>query len=123
METGEITDEQITASSEWNAKHAANQGRLHFQAGAGIVGAWAAASSDAYQWLQIELVHKMTVTRVATQGRNSTVYLQRVTKYKLQHSNDGLDFQTYREQGQSADKVTIKLIDRIKLTTVLLERM
>ncbi|KAL9976335.1 hypothetical protein ACROYT_G013625 [Oculina patagonica] len=104
MQTGAISDGQITASSEWNANHAADQGRLHFQGGPGIAGSWSAASNDINQWMQIYLVHKMTVTRVATQGRNSTVDLQRVTRYKLQHGNDGLDFQTYREHGQSADK-------------------
>ncbi len=115
MQTGAISDGQITASSEYDADHAANQGRLHFQEGAGKAGSWSAASSDANQWLQIDLVHKTTVTRVATQGRNSS-YFQWVTRYKLQHGNDEVDFQTYREQGQSADKVTTKLIYRIKLT-------
>ncbi|KAL9976334.1 hypothetical protein ACROYT_G013624, partial [Oculina patagonica] len=101
MQTGAISDGQITASSERSANHAANQGRLHF---AGKAGSWSAASSDANQWLQIDLVYKMTVTRLATQGRNSTEYWQWVTRYKLQHGNDGVEFQTYREQGQSTDK-------------------
>jgi hypothetical protein len=45
------------------------------------------------------------VTRVATQGRNGG-YTQWVKRYKLQYSNDGVKFQYYREQRQTADKVT-----------------
>ena len=38
------------------------------------------------------------VTRVATQGRNAA-YIQWVTKYKLQYSDDGVNFQYYQENG------------------------
>jgi len=38
------------------------------------------------------------VTRVATQGRNAA-YSQWVTKYKLQYSDDGVNFQYYQENG------------------------
>ena len=31
MESGKILDKQITASSKWDANHAAHQGRLNFQ--------------------------------------------------------------------------------------------
>lgn len=109
METGAISDEQITASSEWDANHAAKQGRLFFQEDAGKAGCWSALSNDVYQWLQIDLVQNMIVTRVATQGRNiSSYYLQCVTKYKLEYGKDGVEFQYYKEQGQSVDKVKIK---------------
>ena len=98
MESGAIPDAQISASSQWNAYNAARQARLHFQAGSGIGGSWAARTNNVNQWLQIDLGYQYSnVTRVATQGRNA--YLEWVTKYKLQYSDDGVHFQYYREHG------------------------
>ena len=104
MENGAIPDGHVSASSQWNANHAARQGRLNFQAVPGKAGSWSARRNDANQWLQIDLGNQFTrITRVATQGRNG--YSQWVTKYKLQYSNDGVNFQHYREQGQTQTKV------------------
>ena len=108
MESGAITDRQISASSIWGA---ASQGRLHFQTGGR---AWVAAQNDANQWLQVDLgIQGTKVTRVATQGRKSSPY--RVTEYKLQYSNDGVNFQYYKEQNTDKVKlvhVCIKLLLR-----------
>ena len=102
---GEIPDGQLSASSEWDANHAARQGRLNFKAVPGKAGSWSAKTNDANQWLQVDLgTQHNTVTRVATQGRNAAD--QRVTKYTLQYSEDGVNFRDYKEQGQSAIKVT-----------------
>ncbi len=104
MENDLITDGQISASSQWDANHAAIQGRLYFEAGGGKTGAWSAKTNDANQWLQVDLGCADTaVTKVATQGRNA--FGQWVTKYKLQYSKDGVTFQYYKEQGQTANKV------------------
>ena len=98
MEDGAISDAQISASSQWDANHAAKQGRLHFQAVSGKAGSWSAKANDLNQWLQIDLGNQHAkVTRVATQGRNA--YSQWVTKYKLQYSDDGVNFQYYQENG------------------------
>ena len=43
------------------------------------------------------------VTRVATQGRNGLA--EWVTKYKLQHSYNGVEFKNYKEKGKFTDKV------------------
>ena len=103
MEDGAITDGQITASSQWNADEAAHLGRLNFQT---IEGGWVAATNDTNQWLQIDLGSQYTkVTRVATQGRTGVI-MDWVTKYKLQYSNDGMNWQYYREPGEATDKVT-----------------
>ena len=100
MESGAITDRQISASSIWGA---ASQGRLHFQTGGG---AWIAARGYSNQWLQVDLGNQRTkVTRVATQGNG--YWVEWVTGYKLQYSNDGVNFQYYKEQ--NIDKV--KLVD------------
>ncbi|KAL9957484.1 hypothetical protein ACROYT_G039122 [Oculina patagonica] len=99
MESGVITDEQITASSKWNDYHAAVQGRLH---NTEQHGSWSARTNDANRWLQIDLIGQYIVTRVATQGSNE--HKEWVTKYKLQYGDDGDNFQYYRTQGQNKDK-------------------
>ena len=104
MENGAISDGQISASSQLDSSHAVTQARLHFKATAGRAGSWSARSNDANQWLQIDIESRHTnVTRVATQGRNDS--LQWVTKYKLQYSNDGVNFQYYKGQGQTVAQV------------------
>ena len=104
MESGAISDRQIKASSQWDAKHASFQGRLNFQETLSKAGSWSAGTNDVNQWLQVDLGNQHTkVTRVATQGRNDDS--EWVTKYKLQYSYDGIDFQYYREQGKRVNKV------------------
>ncbi len=105
MEHGAITDGQISASSEWDANHAAIQGRLNFHQAGSKMGAWSALTNDANQWLQVDLGSYYTkVTRVATQGRDGA-HNQWVTMYQLQYGNNGVNFRYYREQGKTASKV------------------
>ena len=104
MESGAISDSQISASAEWSASTAASHGRLSFQANGNRAGAWSPRKKDANQWLQIDLIGQNSiVTRVATQGR--TDYEQWVTQYRLQYSNDSSNFQNYTEDGENATKV------------------
>ena len=106
MENGAILDGQITASSQWSDNYAPFQGRLHFQASGNKQGSWTAAKVDVHQWLQVDLDSQFSkVTRVATQGQRDH-WLEWVKRYKLQYSNDEVNFQYYREQGQNVDKVT-----------------
>ena len=104
MESGRITDSQITASSQWDVNHAAIQGRLNFQAGGGKQGGWSSRRNDGSQWIQIALPTYTKITWILTQGRNA--YNQWVTKYKVQFSDDGVTFHYYRESGQSSPKVS-----------------
>ena len=106
MESGAITDWQITASSQLNANHAAILGRLHSQH-SWKAGAWSANTNDVNQWLLVDLIGQYKVTRVATQGRNSSTYQQWVTKYKLQYSNNTASFQYYKEHGKKEHKVKL----------------
>ena len=105
MENKEITAAQISASSQYDGSHAPNQGRLHFKGGQG---AWAAGANNPNQWFQIELRVEANVTFVATQARYANLY-QRVTRYKLQYSKDGLSFQIYKQSGEQSDKVRVKM--------------
>ena len=109
MENGAIPDGKISASSEWDPKHAAKQARLHFPGGPGIAGSWSSRQNDANQWLQIDLgIQNAKVTGLATQGRANAN--QWVTKYKLQYSHDGVNFYYYKEQGQGVAKVSPQII-------------
>lgn len=106
MESGVISNGQISASSQWDVNHAAIQGRLHFKQSGVKQGGWSAGANDKNQWLQIDLGASYTkVTRVASQGRNAAD--QWVTKYRLSYSNDGVHYQNYREQGQTVNEVNI----------------
>ena len=98
MENFKITPAQISASSKY-ADHSPNYGRLH---SIGNNSAWVAAVNDLNQWIQIDFGIETTVTYVATQGRYNG---QIVTQYKLQYSNDGNEFQVFKQQGENSDKV------------------
>ena len=108
MQSGLISDKKLSASSEWDAEHGAHKARLHKT---GWPGSWSAGTNDANQWLQIDVLglgKKYTkLTRIATQGRGTAHpdAQQWVNKYKVQFSNDGVNFQYYKEEGQSTDKV------------------
>ena len=99
MESGAITDEQITFSSQKHNNEHKNIVRLH-QTGK----TWIAKKEDSNPWLQLDLRAQNTeVTRVATQGSQK----KWVKKYKLQYSNYGVRFQNYTEQGQTISKVKL----------------
>ena len=103
MESGLIKDSQISASSQFDANHAAIQGRLNFLAGGGKAGGWSSRTNDANQWIQIDLAGFTKVTRIVTQGRNA--YNQWVTKFKLQYSEDEVHFVYYHVPGHYPPKV------------------
>ena len=125
MANGEISDRQISASSEHDGNHAAKQGRLFFQETPRLSGSWSVAHRDLSSlssWLQVDLRNKHTkVTGVATQGRNynnvwpGAPHYQWVTSYKLDYSDDGVSFLFYKEDGNATDKVrTYKNIPGLK---------
>ena len=104
IESGTITDGQITASSELSSDHIASFARLNRVKEGHRGGSWSTKTNDVNQWLQIELGSEYTnVTRIATQGRRDLD--QWVETYKLQYSDDGVNYQYYREQGATEDKV------------------
>ena len=112
MESGTITDGQITASSELSSDHIASFARLNRVKEGNRGGSWSAKTNDVNQWLQIELGSEYTnVTRISTQGRSDLD--QWVETYKLQYSDDGVNYQYYREQGATEDKVVYNFSLRI----------
>ena len=106
MQSGEISDGQISASSERDSNHSASQSRLHV-VNPDREGSWAAENDDTDQWLQVDLVILHTiVTRVATQGSNGPKR-EWVTKYILQYGNDTKLFYNYTVPEQNTMKVKL----------------
>ena len=102
MESGAISDGQVSASS---ALYDTHQGRLNVKYPAGLAGGWLAEVNDSNQWLQVDLLGvNVTVTGVATQGRSDAD--EWVTRYKIQHSENGVVFHNFTEKGQPMEKVT-----------------
>ena len=106
MSSGAISETQMSSSSQLDDAHAAVRGRLNSMATEDKGGSWSAASNNRRQWLKIDLrSQNINVTRVATQGRHDS--RQWVTKYKLQYSKDGVNFQYYTEPMKTAHKVAL----------------
>ena len=103
LESGLITDQQITASSSWDTAHGKQNARLNRQAARGKTSAWSAGSNDLNQWLQIDLGRNVKITKLATQGRNDYGN-QWVKSYTFAYSADGSNvLQAYKEN--EVDKV------------------
>lgn len=110
MESGAISDKQITASSTFSRLFTPSIGRLHHK----VVhhdetrgGAWVPSDKNSEQWLQVDLgPQRTTVKMVATQGRYGRP--QWVKTYKLQYSSDGGSFRDYKKVNNSEAHVTIR---------------
>ena len=105
MENKEISDADISASSQLDEHHGANEARLNLKADGNKGGGWSALTNDFNQWLQVDLGIDSRVTRVATQGRNG--YDQWVSRYRLQYSDDGVTFKFYEKAENSSAKVCL----------------
>lgn len=97
LETGQIEDSQISASSEWDGNHGAVNSRLNFQAHGRRQGAWSARHNNHYQWLQVDFGLQATITEILTQGRSN--YNQWVRSYTVSYSKNGFGFIVYRQRG------------------------
>jgi len=95
IESGDIPNSDMTASSEWNAHHGPSNARLNRPAGGGKTGAWSAKTNDLGQWIQVNFRELTRVTEVAIQGRQD--HAQWVTAFKLSYSLDGNHFEPQEE--------------------------
>ncbi|PFX23979.1 Receptor-type tyrosine-protein phosphatase F [Stylophora pistillata] len=91
MESGNISDSRITASS---SSTPAGNGRLNYELGA----PWCAETNDTSPYLQIDLQTLHIVCAVSTQGNSQAD--QWVKNYTLQISTDGTTWTDYMEGGQ-----------------------
>ena len=105
MESEAIADSQISASSQLDDQHFAAQARLHLKADGSTSGGWSALTNDVNQWLQVDFGSSTTVTRIATQGEYGSNNW--VTEYKLQYTDDGINFHFFKEVGNASTKVLL----------------
>ena len=117
MENNAISDGQISASSQLDDDHGANQARLHSNINRA---GWSTLKNDPNQWLQVDLGAYTIVTRVATQGGKSVS--QWVTKYTLQYSDDRFIFQPYQEATGNLAMVCFNLVVEWKVMTFIQSR-
>ncbi|KAK3743988.1 hypothetical protein QZH41_010800, partial [Actinostola sp. cb2023] len=98
IESKEIPDNQITASSYYTSNHAPRMGRLNYPFGAH---AWCAKDKDTNQWLKFDLGHTMLVTGIVTQsaGNGAMVW---VTVYKISFSLDNSNWAFYKDDEQGS---------------------
>lgn len=96
MESGEIRDEQITASSQWSDEFRASKGRVQSGKDADGYSAWA-ASGDASRWFQVDFQQYTIVTGISTQGRRSLNEF--VKSYTISFGDDGKNFYGYKPAG------------------------
>ncbi|KAM8833487.1 putative carboxypeptidase X1 isoform 2-T2 [Synchiropus picturatus] len=98
MESLRVDDSQIQASSYQRTGLGPHRGRLNIQSGIedGDLhdGAWCADYKDRHQWLEVDAIHLTRFTGVILQGRNSIWSWDWVHTYKVQLSNDSVDWKT-----------------------------
>ncbi|XP_067874178.1 lactadherin-like isoform X4 [Heterodontus francisci] len=107
MEGGAIDDHQITASSvhlgflglkRWRPDLA----RLNNK---GIVNAWSMATFDHNPWFQVNLLRKMRITGVITQGALAVGSPEYIKVFKIAYSFDGVNFITFKDSEKSKEKL------------------
>ena len=87
MESGVISDTQITSSSDLSDTSTAIYARFnHLSEINGTNGAWIAATNDKNQWVEVNLYRQTVITGVIMQGNPSSDMW--VTRYKVEFSLD-----------------------------------
>ena len=89
----QIRNDSITVSSQKSPI----DGRVNVGLGSNRR-SWIPQKSDKNQWLQVDLGNKMQITGIATQGHHNGSFW--VKRYSLQHSNNGVSFESYAPERQ-----------------------
>ncbi|KAM9126055.1 lactadherin isoform 1-T1 [Pangshura tecta] len=107
MEGRAIADAQLSASSvyygflglqRWGPELA----RLNNN---GIVNAWTSSNYDKNPWIQVNLLRKMRLIGILTQGASRAGWAEYVHTFKVAYSLDGRVFVFYKDENQDRDKV------------------
>ncbi|XP_036941135.1 neuropilin-1a-like isoform X5 [Acanthopagrus latus] len=94
MESGEISSEQITASSQYNSNWSPERSRLNYQENG-----WTPSDDTVREWIQVDLGFLRFVSAVGTQGAISkeTKKHYYVRSYKVDVSSTGEDWVAVKE--------------------------
>ncbi|XP_038670787.1 EGF-like repeat and discoidin I-like domain-containing protein 3 isoform X2 [Scyliorhinus canicula] len=107
MEGRSIDDHQISASSvhlgflglkRWRPELARLNNR-------GIVNAWSMATFDLNPWFQVNLLRRMRITGIVTQGALAVGTPEYIKLFKIAYSFDGVNFMIFRSRGGDKDKL------------------
>ncbi|XP_030045558.1 lactadherin isoform X2 [Microcaecilia unicolor] len=107
MEGGAIADSQISATSvhygflgiqRWGPELA----RLNKK---GIVNAWTSSYYDKTPWIQVNLLRKMRLTGIVTQGASRAGKAEYIRAFKVAYSHDGHEFTYHKGEEKAKDTV------------------
>ncbi|CAH1239545.1 RS1 [Branchiostoma lanceolatum] len=96
METGDIPQDSITASSTWRPETAPYYARYASSRYTFDSHAWCAAFNDRIQWIQVDLGKPMAVAGVIVQGQQGFPHW--VSSFKLLYSLDQKDWMYYQDE-------------------------
>ena len=104
MESGKVSDAQITASSTYSSSYLPQNARLNKHLGSC---AWTTKSGGQVgSWHQVDFGDITHVTGVATQGNCANS--ERVKSYMISYSRDNTKWTQYRESGTSKVSITVR---------------
>ncbi|KAL6103774.1 nrp1 [Pungitius sinensis] len=94
MESGEISSERISASSQYNSNWSPERSRLNYQENG-----WTPSDDTVREWIQVDLGFLRFVTAIGTQGAISKETKKQyfVRSYKVDLSSNGEDWITVKE--------------------------
>nr|XP_057923675.1 neuropilin-1a-like [Doryrhamphus excisus] len=94
MESGEISSEQISASSQYNSNWSPERSRLNYQENG-----WTPSDDTVREWIQVDLGFLRFITAIGTQGAISKETKKHyfVRSYKVDLSSNGEDWVTVKE--------------------------
>ncbi|XP_052332998.1 neuropilin-1a [Oncorhynchus keta] len=94
MESGAITSDQITASSQYNSNWSPERSRLNYKENG-----WTPSEDSSREWIQVDLGFLRFVSAVGTQGAISKETKKEyfVRSYKVDVSSNGEDWVTIKE--------------------------
>ncbi|XP_050925757.1 neuropilin-1a isoform X2 [Lates calcarifer] len=94
MESGEISSDQISASSQYNSNWSPERSRLNYQENG-----WTPSDDTVREWIQVDLGFLRFVTAIGTQGAISKETKKHyfVRSYKVDLSSNGEDWVTMKE--------------------------
>ena len=81
----------------YGSSYGPQNARLNCVPGTCSAGAWIAASSNTYQWVQYDFIYQVTIVEINTQGRSDAS--QWVRSFTVSYSNDGIKFKSYPQHG------------------------
>ena len=106
IESGNVTSDQLTASSLNGSFEAAN-------AILNQEGAWVPATNDQDQWLQIDLYRQLLVSGVVMQGRPDVD--EWVTTYRVEYAVDGVSWEFVKDGNTTIE--VCDFINKLSLMT------